>query len=638
MSRLFSKRQRTLLAMVAGGKCEICGVKLTQGFHADHVQPWSKNGPTNTTNGAALCPTCNQRKGNKMKPQLREWQNVAIEKAKRVYSQGKKHFVVDAAPGAGKTLFAIHLANEMFAADMIDRVIVIAPRNEIVKQWAKDFKKVTKRTMSKITGAESRFLEPEDINDDISATWSGIAGIQDMAQAVCRSSRVFVIADEVHHAALEAAWGKKADGSMNDAKYVLAMSGTPIRSDGQSALWMEVSDEQRHEVTYGETVERGWCVPISFHRHRGEFKVDIEGQSVIVTPEGRSQTEFTEDVEKVLDQTLRFEKLVKIATRDTLGKPRLDSYHSTMIDWAGKKLEEIRAKRDGEFGKSNAGALVIAPTIEMAEYFKDLIEMKWPDESVKIVHSNNPASERIISSFRESDSRWIVSVNMISEGVDIHRLRVLVYLPMASTALYFRQAMGRVIRKQGRPEDDNSRAYVVMPETQDFVQYAQGIEREMDEVLPPEKKQKSCPACGHEGERPKHGKPCTNCGYEPDKQEIDPLEFWTCGDHSEDGCGALNPAKAKKCHACGKPKTSVYGMTLEEAEGWRDGVVVRGDEVNELDVIRGEEISSELYKGAIASGNDRMIGVIGKIPLEIFGALDNLFQQARDAQHKRNYT
>ena len=43
---------------------------------------------------------------------------------------------------------------------------------------------------------------------------------------------------------------------------------------------------------------------------------------------------------------------------------------------------------------------------------------------------------------------------MVSEGVDIPRLRVLVYLPML-TELAFRQAVGRVVRTFGY--DDISR-------------------------------------------------------------------------------------------------------------------------------------------------------------------------------------
>jgi 5-methylcytosine-specific restriction endonuclease McrA len=65
MNRLFSKRQRRILAWVAGGTCASCGVKLKDNFHADHVVPFSKGGATTTQNGQALCPSCNLQKGAK---------------------------------------------------------------------------------------------------------------------------------------------------------------------------------------------------------------------------------------------------------------------------------------------------------------------------------------------------------------------------------------------------------------------------------------------------------------------------------------------------------------------------------------------------------------------------------------------
>src|SRR5262249_54126137 len=76
-----------------------------------------------------------------------------------------------------------------------------------------------------------------------------------------------------------------------------------------------------------------------------------------------------------------------------------------------------------------------------------------------------------------TDKRWIVSVAMISEGVDIKRLRVLIYLPNALTELAFRQAIGRVVRTIG-PTDD-TRAYVVMPSFEIFEAYARRVEAEM---------------------------------------------------------------------------------------------------------------------------------------------------------------
>jgi superfamily II DNA or RNA helicase len=63
----------------------------------------------------------------------------------------------------------------------------------------------------------------------------------------------------------------------------------------------------------------------------------------------------------------------------------------------------------------------------------------------------------------------IISVGMISEGVDIPRLRVLVYLPNARTELAFRQAVGRVVRTTS--PDDDTRAYVVIPTLEAFENY-----------------------------------------------------------------------------------------------------------------------------------------------------------------------
>lgn len=64
--RLFSHRQRNVLAWVSGGICQICGKKLDNSFHTDHVLPYSRGGMTVTNNGQALCLSCNCSKGDKL--------------------------------------------------------------------------------------------------------------------------------------------------------------------------------------------------------------------------------------------------------------------------------------------------------------------------------------------------------------------------------------------------------------------------------------------------------------------------------------------------------------------------------------------------------------------------------------------
>jgi 5-methylcytosine-specific restriction endonuclease McrA len=65
MKRLFTKRQRRMLAWIAGGQCKVCAGSLTNGFHADHIVAFSNGGPTTTNNGQALCAECNLKKGSK---------------------------------------------------------------------------------------------------------------------------------------------------------------------------------------------------------------------------------------------------------------------------------------------------------------------------------------------------------------------------------------------------------------------------------------------------------------------------------------------------------------------------------------------------------------------------------------------
>ena len=50
----------------------------------------------------------------------------------------QKHFVINAAPGAGKTICASVIAQSLLRMGKIERVI-IAPRAEVVRQWSDEF-------------------------------------------------------------------------------------------------------------------------------------------------------------------------------------------------------------------------------------------------------------------------------------------------------------------------------------------------------------------------------------------------------------------------------------------------------------------------------------------------------------------
>ena len=173
---------------------------------------------------------------------LRPWQADANRKSIDWFKkENNKHFVINAAPGSGKTICASVIARELISNNMVNRVIVIAPRSEVVRQWAEEFHFVTGRHMMKVTSSD----DIDGYGDDLCATWAAIQNLSEAFHKVCSSSKTLVICDEHHHAAVQAAWGDGANSSFSKAKYVLVLTGTPIRSDGNKTVWMAYDSNGR---------------------------------------------------------------------------------------------------------------------------------------------------------------------------------------------------------------------------------------------------------------------------------------------------------------------------------------------------------------------------------------------------------
>lgn len=543
---------------------------------------------------------------------LRPWQQASLQKCLAWFlgGAGDKHFLINAAPGAGKTIAACVIADKLINIGEIDRVIVIAPRVEVTKQWASDFRAVTKRFMGRVTGPN------DQIDIDVCATWAAIQSLQDAFQAVCQTSRVLVICDEHHHAAVAAAWGLGAAGAFNNARYVLVLTGTPIRSDGKKSVWLAYDDVGQidhpedgiYTLSYGDAVDLGYCRPATFHRHEGIFTVDLEdGEQVSVS--GKQQAALTPTLSRIpgLQRALNFYQLACTPQFEIDQKtPRVDGYQGTMIEWASSKLTDLR------YRMPNAGGLVIARSIEMADYMAKLIE-KMEGEAPTIVHSQMSNLDGKIDSFRHTDKRWIVSVAMISEGVDIARLRVLIYLPHALTELAFRQAVGRVVRSSG--VEDDTRAYIVMPSFDILEVFARRIEEEMSPIArrddsPP--KTKKCPVCTTETSI--GAEACIVCGHNF-PQSPNPLKYCQ-------KCGGSNKISAKSCQHCDEPFGSNFIITLDEA--LRTGTIVRGMDVDEDEVQEAEAIASSVRRSVMNSGDQKLVKIIRQLPEESWARLKRI--------------
>jgi superfamily II DNA or RNA helicase len=140
------------------------------------------------------------------------------------------------------------------------------------------------------------------------------------------------------------------------------------------------------------------------------------------------------------------------------------------------RLSEVRAE-----GHPDAGGLVIASDQEHARAIAARLGA-ISGERPELVMSDEPDASRRIADFAASERRWLVSVLMVSEGVDIPRLRVGVYATAARTELFFRQVVGRFIRTTpGGPRRQMS--YLLMPADPRLKALAREIELERRHAL-----------------------------------------------------------------------------------------------------------------------------------------------------------
>ena len=145
---------------------------------------------------------------------------------------------------------------------------------------------------------------------------------------------------------------------------------------------------------------------------------------------------------------------------------------------AARRARAAAGLRAGEH--PDAGGLVVAIDKEHAEKLAERLA-RITGERPDIVHSDAADASARIARFSAGSAPWLVSVLMVSEGVDVPRLRVGVYATTARTELFFRQVIGRFIRRTPAPKDQMS--HVFLPSDPRLKRLATQIEEERNHAL-----------------------------------------------------------------------------------------------------------------------------------------------------------
>lgn len=377
--------------------------------------------------------------------------------AKQAYAAYCQHpfkdFAVNACPGAGKTKFAVMLAYNELRRGTVDRIDVVGPSIHICEQWMREF------------ASWGLALDPENSQESLDCvgrvfTYQRL-GMDPKAFLARDRRRTLVILDEIHHAGDSKTWGEALRMVYAGAQSRLLLSGTPFRSDNNPIPFVRYQDGETglsisdYTYGYGEALRDDYCAPLYFPHHDGEFEWERDGKS------------HSAGFSTWLDRNLEADRL-RTALEPT------GAYVRGILQEAHQQLVELRREHP------KAGGIIFGRDVENVQQLAEVLYEMTGTRPLIVTNDLKEAGDRI-RQFRDGRMPWIVSVRMISEGVDIPRLRVGVFLSNVRTELFFRQAAGRLVRLVEGLE--NQSGYLYIPSDPRLVRYAVEMQSERKHFL-----------------------------------------------------------------------------------------------------------------------------------------------------------
>ena len=350
---------------------------------------------------------------------LRRWQREAFD-AWSVHRT--RDALIVATPGAGKTRFATRLAHALLSEGRVRRVFAVVPREHLKAQLASAMAAAGIALDHHFENAAGTLAG--DMHGAV-ITYQQLAFAPNTYRSLARVPSL-VILDEIHHAADQATWGSALREAFEHVTYRVGMSGTPFRSDGTAIPFVQYhkgESQAAYAYDYTQALRDGVCRPLVFPLQGGY------AQWISAAGEIRRAS---------FDDALRSRMLQSERLRTVLTQER---WLGDVIVKANAKLQELREVHP------EAGGLAIAMNQQHARFIAGLMRERIGVDPAIVVSDEEGASRRI-STFARSRDPWIVAVHMVSEGVDIPRLRVGIFASNVNTEMYFRQFCGRFVRTQ----------------------------------------------------------------------------------------------------------------------------------------------------------------------------------------------
>lgn len=388
---------------------------------------------------------------------LRPWQQEAFGIYRDCLLRGERTILIEATPGAGKTTTALALALHQRNKQRANRLAVVVPTAHLKVQWAKAALDMSLHLDSSLSNSKGELAH--DYAGFV-VTYQQIAQKPELFRRL--TSNACVILDEVHHAGDGLAWGEGLRAAFHDASFIICLSGTPFRSDNAPIPFVTYDELgfslPDYSYAYSRAVEEGVCRPTAFFTYAGEVAWREDRGDVAAW--------FSDQLDHIGES-----RRLRAALDPDSGwiEPMLKDAHEMLI----------KTRRE----HPDAGGLLVAADQTSARKLAKLLA-RISGTAPVVVLSEESEAARKLKKFRNSNEAWLVACNMVSEGVDIPRLRVGVYATTVRTKMYFRQFLGRIVRRIATLQALQV-AYCYLPADPSLTKLAEEIEEEIRHCIRP---------------------------------------------------------------------------------------------------------------------------------------------------------
>lgn len=437
---------------------------------------------------------------------LRKWQADATYAAVVSFKKGRRLWVTEACTGAGKTRHGCEVGLQLLKSGDVDQIIVLTPTVATKNSW-----KAGLGRLGNTVRATDDTAFPEDTNAWVS-TYSGFGAVKAGLESHRVLKGILLIVDEYHHAEEDATWGTAVASLGSLAKHVIFLSGTPWRQSGSIPMLSGATNANENSY-YEEGSSRvradfvhDYKTDLRSGNDRATTLVSFELYESIFTDKNTNKKELLSKPDFDLMSEAEAAKWEEEATSCSipLGKhvrisgPTLtgNDLAKKIIEWCVQKLQKSRSETFLRCQMSDLTImLVVAQSVKEARYLSDYIQEVYALRTEVIVSENAGSNERLevvrqkCAENATDKPDVIVSVGMISEGVDIPQIKVIAYLSAVLTTLYLVQVIGRALRRMSISSDrfadsnlHDTLAYVAAPAHPKICYVARSIEEQMQEA------------------------------------------------------------------------------------------------------------------------------------------------------------